>query len=42
MVCTILNISMDLFSYPSTDHISGLGAGGAWVQCKMRLEMMSK
>jgi hypothetical protein len=38
-VCIIIDVSMYLYSYPSTDGKSGLAAGGAWEQIEACLNM---
>jgi hypothetical protein len=39
-VCIPIYVSMNVYSYPSTHGISGLAAGGASEQLKVRLKMM--
>ena len=38
-VCSLIYVSMYLYSYPSTHGISGQAAGGAWEQFKVRLKI---
>jgi len=39
-VWILINVSMYLYSYPSTHGISGLAAGCAWEQFEVRLKMI--